>query len=352
MGKQFLDQSVSQPTGGKRIAWIDFVRGLIIILMVFGHNIQYGSGDTMLANKLFLNNKVFQFIYSFHMPCLMILSGYLFEHTVTKQGFWRNRFRTIIIPTLCWSVIPVAGLVAGHVLSHTFSLHSFIDAFATLLAYYWFLWALLFCSAIVWLVHTMLKDSILCYCLIGVILMFVPLKYNLYQWIYMYPYFVLGYLYKKKPFKKWKNWNRHLITVSLIGAFALLFAFYHSDFFIYTTGITVRSMRQLFIDLYRYIIGFAGSVMIIWLVYQLYPYIESKAPAVSKTVVYCGRVSLTIYIVDVLLNSYVLPQITKGFTLNYGITIIETLAVLLFCTAVDWGIRRFPVTRRILLGSR
>ena len=352
MSRQVPDPAKQPSAGKQRVAWIDFVRGLIIILMVFGHNMQYGSGSAVLANKLFFQDKVFQFIYSFHMPCLTLISGYLFEHTVAKKDFWSNRFRTVLLPTLIWSVIPVAEVFVRSVLSHTLSPHIIIDMFATLVSYYWFLWAILFCSVIVWMVRKWMKDSAVCYCLIGVLLILIPLKYNLYQWVYLYPYFVLGYLYKKKPFIKWQGWSKPLITVLLVAAFALLFSFYNPDMFIYTTGVTVRSLKQLYIDLYRYLIGLVGSLMTIWLSYLLYPLIEAKAPAVAKGAVYCGRVSLTIYLVDYPLSSYVLPGITKDFPFHYGITVLETAAVTLFCVGVDWLIKRSPVTRRLLLGSR
>lgn len=64
-----------------RSNYLDILKGYAIILVVFGHCIQYGSGLQAMSNGLYFDNKVFQMIYSFHMPLLMLISGYLFYNT-------------------------------------------------------------------------------------------------------------------------------------------------------------------------------------------------------------------------------------------------------------------------------
>lgn len=54
----------------ERLFYIDNIKGLLIILVVLGHSIQAaGLGiETNLINR---------FIYSFHMPAFMAISGFL-----------------------------------------------------------------------------------------------------------------------------------------------------------------------------------------------------------------------------------------------------------------------------------
>ena len=51
---------------------IDALRGLLMILVVLGHVIQY-----VYEPKDFDNNILFRVIYSFHMPLFMCVSGYV-----------------------------------------------------------------------------------------------------------------------------------------------------------------------------------------------------------------------------------------------------------------------------------
>lgn len=63
-----------------RIAWIDNVKGIAILLVVLGHVIQF-----MYCPSNFDQNPVFRVIYSFHMPLFFILSG-----CVTKSIIYRS----------------------------------------------------------------------------------------------------------------------------------------------------------------------------------------------------------------------------------------------------------------------
>lgn len=348
-------QSISKQTSkqASRILWVDVVKGTLIILMVFGHNIQFGSGKEMIENQIYFDNPVFRFIYSFHMPCLMLISGYFFGFSVDRQKIWKRRIENILIPTIAWSIIPVGSVFFKATLNRQMDIKVFVSCASILILYYWFIWAILFGSLTVWLVHKFLKDSIIAYVAIGAWLLFVPKFLNTELWIFMYPYFVVGYLWNiKKVQFEWIVKHKIVTAAILVAAFIVLFAFYNKDSFIYTTGITVRCLKQLGIDLCRYAIGFVGSAMVIWIVYILYPLVKSKARWVNKGLTYCGQVSLSIYIVDCLLNSYVLPRLTKGFTLNYGTVLIETVTVLLFCIGVDWLIKKIPIARKVLLGNR
>lgn len=56
-----------------RIEWIDVIRGISILLMVYAH--------------LAINNKLRTIIFSFHMPIFFLLSGYLFSEKNLARFF-------------------------------------------------------------------------------------------------------------------------------------------------------------------------------------------------------------------------------------------------------------------------
>lgn len=53
---------------------IDFIRGIAILLVVLGYNIQYGSGDSFYQTEAYFVDILFKFIYSFHMLLFASLS--------------------------------------------------------------------------------------------------------------------------------------------------------------------------------------------------------------------------------------------------------------------------------------
>ena len=53
-----------------RIAYIDYLKFFAIVCVVIGHIIQYNDNN-------FDNNHLFRYIYSFHMPLFMMISGYI-----------------------------------------------------------------------------------------------------------------------------------------------------------------------------------------------------------------------------------------------------------------------------------
>lgn len=66
----------------RRSVLIDALRGVAIILVIIGHCISNGSGSGYFSNQGYYENIAFKFIYSFHMPLFMIISGYLFKYSV------------------------------------------------------------------------------------------------------------------------------------------------------------------------------------------------------------------------------------------------------------------------------
>jgi fucose 4-O-acetylase-like acetyltransferase len=72
---------------GKRIEWIDQVKGLSIFLVVFGHN-------DPIANE---------YLYSFRMPLFFMIAG--FFHSKTNNIFSiKKRAKSILVPYFLWSL--------------------------------------------------------------------------------------------------------------------------------------------------------------------------------------------------------------------------------------------------------
>ncbi|MBQ7528903.1 acyltransferase family protein, partial [bacterium] len=77
----------------KRIDWIDFAKGVSIILVIFGHCMIEGRTELLLKSVIF----------SFHMPLFFILSAVTFKLSTNNDQFiskTERAFRHLIIPVL------------------------------------------------------------------------------------------------------------------------------------------------------------------------------------------------------------------------------------------------------------
>lgn len=93
---------------GNRSVEIDFIKGTAIILVVFGHCIQYGSGLGFFEQGSYFDNILFKLIYSFHMPLFAMMSGYLFYKTVQGKDLvtiLKRKFKSLLLPVVSWKTI-------------------------------------------------------------------------------------------------------------------------------------------------------------------------------------------------------------------------------------------------------
>ena len=88
----------------QRNHYLSLAKGVAIILMLWGHCIQYCNNESF---DIF-ENHVFQFIYSFHMPLFMIISGYLFYYSFSKRNLeelLKHRIQGLLQPIICCSFV-------------------------------------------------------------------------------------------------------------------------------------------------------------------------------------------------------------------------------------------------------
>lgn len=94
----------------KRLEYIDIAKGLCILLVVMGHILQFNcTGNS--------SQTVFNFIYSFHMPVFVMLSGYVASLSRDKivNGnaicFIKKKFVQLVIPFLVWGLVVMPFIV-------------------------------------------------------------------------------------------------------------------------------------------------------------------------------------------------------------------------------------------------
>lgn len=191
---------------------IDSLKGLLILLVILGHIIgTCGTGT--------LNEDVWQFIYSFHMPLFILVSGYFMKLKDDKATFWRSLspLVTVLLIFQC-----VYLLVSCVVTKKMFSLQYLVTP-------YWTLWYLL--SLVLWKIilqfspKSLLERPFLFLSLATCVSVFCGLMppfgriMSIQRTLNFFPFFLLGYYIGQGVIKSglWPNKVSYLIIVVCIA---------------------------------------------------------------------------------------------------------------------------------------
>lgn len=341
----------------ERNIFIDVIKGIAIILVVFGHCIQCGTA--LCENRSFFDSPIFMAIYSFHMPLFMIISGYLFYFSINKYSTISNikkRFTNILLPLFIWHTIYIViynlpDFINGTTIDWIAKIRSYLFAF-------WFLWAVFWSSIIVLLINKYFNDKIWIYLIICIMALFVPI-FPLY--IYMLPYFIVGFLWNKFKLsnKILQSKQYNLCLIGLLAIWTLLYFNFTTNDYIYTSGICIVkkvhdhytiSYSQIHTDLYRYFIGFVGSACVLMLIYKILLHIRRKNIFILS-LSNIGKRSIGIYIISSFFN-FNLKYLPNVESYGYFEAIIETICIVCMTYYFTVFIGRYSFSRKFLLGGR
>lgn len=339
----------------------DVLKGFGIILVVLGHCIQTGSGSGFLENAAYFDDKLYQFIYTFHMPLFMAVSGYYAWNSINRAASMQDIKKMIkkkcacmIVPNVAWKPLEMAYIAStGGYMHYNFEMLC-KELFIGILTNFWFLWAVLYAFLIVCLMHYRLKDSAWIYALIFTAMFFTPDGLGLNAYKYMLPYYLIGFYVNK---------NRSLLPVGGINqgkkmlaaffcgiVFFALASFFNRDSFIYLTGyklIGKDCAAQLGIDIYRFAVGLFGIAF--WsLFWSILINMCQKRTIVIRLLAYIGMRGMGIYIISSLLATYLLHPATLGFKPGYAVNLAETAALLALSLAIAGIMGRSKWTCRLV----
>ncbi|MEG0408684.1 MAG: acyltransferase family protein [Bacilli bacterium] len=347
-------------TKKERNQLIDVIKAIAIILVIVGHSIQYGAGEMFFNTQSYFDNGLFKFIYSFHMPLFMLVSGYLFYFSTIKHSLNHNiktRIFSLLLPIAIWTLPQFIYYIIQNSLN--ISIIQIILKFTSFMRNnLWFLWAVLLCSIIVLIVNRLFKDSVIIYIIGIVATLFVP---DIIPAVYkfMLPYFILGYLFNKYftiTFKRIFSVKKNqFICLGLSGLiFIILLIFFNRDSYIYTSGFYILKesnyLFQLAIDTYRFIIGLFGSIFIISSVKLVW----NKLPKfIISSLSYIGKYSLGIYILSGYIFIYLLPLITaQNIGLDYVNVCLHSVVIMTISLVMSIIITKIPLLNKLLFGGR
>lgn len=343
----------------ERNFYIDFIKGLAIILVIVGHSIQYGFGQSYLENELFFDNWIFRFIYGFHMPLFMLISGYCFYYSTKSNScviILKKKIIGFLVPVFVFSILNYAIKVVG--IGWSGSLINAVKEYVfTFVGTIWFLWAVFYCSIVVLVVHFKLQDNLFyTLLLIIIIYLFVPDGFNLKMSKYLLPYFCAGYFWnvnsKKMTGIGLLHKNR-LIKAIVFGIVVTVYMigidFYSKDVSIYRSDLSITSLYGIGCTMFRLIMGIAGSVILLIIGKYLYQICGDK---MKNIIVSMGVNSLGIYIVNIYYAQYVHGFLAESLPVSWMSVLLQVMLSIFVCGAVALLIHKNRILRFVVFGGR
>lgn len=184
---------------------LDNLKVILIFFVVFGHTIEYYIKDSKLLMTLYI------FIYIFHMPLFIFISGYLSKNFYKMK---RKAVKNLLIPYIIFNMIWYTAVYIGTK-----------KAMFTVMYPGWTLWYLLslFFWRIILKYIVKIKNILLISFIVGIIVGVIPTingYLSISRTIVFLPFFLLGYYTKEEHFDKLRNINK---LFAFIGIALFLF---------------------------------------------------------------------------------------------------------------------------------
>lgn len=248
----------------KRNPFFDNAKFLLMVFVVFGHLIQSFIEDRSFNYDLYL------FIYSFHMPAFIFISGYFAGSFTRKDNQIRSNFCKLIIPYIIfqWGYALYYYLLG---ITDTFSFGLLIPNWSL-----WFLLSLFFWQMSLYLFSKMppavgIGISILGSVLIGYF-PFISNELTIQRTFVFLPFFIMGYYLKEDGIQiiyqsKWRKW----LPIGLIIVFLTIRYGYDIDKYLFFGSMPYEDFLDfpkvgVFVRLFSLMLGVLGTVSFLSLV--------------------------------------------------------------------------------------
>ena len=315
---------------------IDFIKGLLIILVVLGHGLQFGFGSGYKNAELFFDDYLFRAIYTFHMPLFMFISGYLFYYSNQKSYtiVVTSKIRSIGIPWATYSFI-IYALTFWFSRMDTFYFSHFIIMMRNTM---WFLSSLLLNCFVVASVTRLYRDKCKSQWVLTTLIIltfFIPGNIIPNTHIFMFSFFLFGYwCCQKKLDLNLYLANRYVMLI-LTCVFVTSLFYYNKGLTIYRGGdiciLTDNGINLAILtkDVLMYLIGIMNGLWFLGISQLLTTYIKH-----DKAITLLGRKTLSIYgfqCIAYVIISACLDRYRIDIPHNYVTPTIITLLILLLC---------------------
>ena len=359
----------------QRLISIDILKLFAMFLVIWGHCAQF------LLTSDYLDEPAYLYIYSFHMPLFMMISGMFVHHELGAGSSYLShlrcslpeygrlllvRARQLLLPCVAWGVLMSLGNLIQPLINGTHIDKSLLSTFYT---NFWFLKALFLCFALWYTSQLLLRRRWLVFVVSIVVSQFIT------EWTtqWMYPSFALGaYLGSHMDALRANRKRIALVCLTLGGL--LLIGWGKQHFLIpsvyrYAELSTPELLHAIGMRLYRYMVNFTLSLGFIALFLGIDHRLSTLNSKLSTSFNFqlstfnylakFGQMTLGIYIIHsliIIVRERFAPGLLCCDALNpwlFNIVIAPLLSVVLLLVSADLTelIRRLPHLSFFLLGT-
>lgn len=320
---------------GKRIQYVDCAKGIAIILVIFGHVVEW-----IYPNNL--GNIFHNIIYSFHMPLFFVLSGLTYSDEKNKcfKQFVVKKIKTLMIPSYVFVVIMllleyILGLY-NFSFSTTKLLKTVLQFRMDSLRNYWFLPTLFWAFIIIWCIHRLYIKNIYRMGILTVVSILgavyityikKPLPFSFDNALLLSVFIELGCQLKLILDKCKKIQMKYIITMFFIWIiFTILNSYVIGDGAIYLAQSSIQN------PILFYLAAISGSLLCIFICFNTH-----KIGIFSKI----GRHTLIIYILQGTIVWNISLFINKYDCTNIFMCILVWMLIIIFTVLVSYYVSIF-----------
>lgn len=269
-----------------RIQYLDLVKFFTIYLVIMGH-VTPAMVDGWTTGK-----RLIDFIYSFHMPLFMMLSGYFISSKTlskTVPDFLLTKARQLLLPAVtCTSIC----------LLYLFLAREHVDVRGEIIGNSWFL-KTLFVYYTLFSLFKRLPINDLILCIASCALLFVIPRCSIMQINLLFPYFWGGYMMKKyKILEKISfSWKYTILFVVSFGTLYYLQRYWNIPNYIEINIPSILGKSHLI--LFRYCVAFTGCLATISTISVIYKTCQNNAK-VTAWAKY-GQWTLGVYVLQTII---------------------------------------------------
>jgi fucose 4-O-acetylase-like acetyltransferase len=318
--------SITQTT---RFGWIDYAKGIAIILVVYRH-VGFGlkSNGAAVQQWILDLNDMF---YSFRMPLFFILSGLFFGKSIAKRGtggFVLAKVNTLLYPYILWSILQITLQMVFHEVAHAQrGIGDYLNIIIQPRAnnQLWYLFALFNVTILYLLLSRLFKNNNYLQLLVAVIFIalapFANKISTFYDIMIHYIFFCVGnlavpYFFDKKNQIKLSSGYALLLLLPIFISLQYYFL-YHQE-------------MNLFMYAFIALVGSLFTIMLSFLLDK-----HNWLPFLKVT----GHYSLYIYVLHVPIVSFIRYFLLKHFTFsNIPLLMIVLIILAVFLSIITYRI--------------